>query len=159
MEVLFAQETSIERVLLERIAGSNSSIHLALYRLTNLRLARALVEAYRRGLDVRVVLDAGKYEANPALEQLFTEHGVPHRPFAGRQGPPTKMHHKFAIFDEKLVTTGSYNWTEESEEQNFDELILLREEAVVARYRKAFEQLWAQASRASAADESLRSTL
>lgn len=150
-ELFFAEETSVEHILLEVIGGSRASIHVAAYRLTNLRLAQALAESHRRGLDVRVVLDAGKYEANPALAQLFSEHGVPHRTLAGRLGPPTKMHHKFAVFDGRMVTTGSYNWTEESEEQNFDDLIILREEAVVARYRNAFEQLWQRAARAAAA--------
>lgn len=151
-ELFFAQETSIERILLDAISSSRASIHVAAYRLTNLHLAQALAEAFRRGLDVRVVLDAAKYEANPALAQLFSEHGVPHRPLAGRLGPPTKMHHKFAIFDGQMVTTGSYNWTEESEEQNFDELIILREEALVARYRNVFEHLWQSARRAASAD-------
>ena len=151
MELFFAEETSIERRLLEAIAGSQASIHLAAYRLTNLRLAKALAEAHHRGLEVRVVLDAGKFEANPALAELFTEHGVPHRALAGRQGPPTKMHHKFAIFDGHMVTTGSYNWTEESEEQNFDDLIIVREEAVVARYRSLFERLWQRAAQAAPA--------
>lgn len=150
-ELFFAEEMSIERVLLDAITGSRASIHVAAYRLTNLRLAQALADAHRRGLDVRAVLDSAKYEANPALAQLFSEHGVPHRPLAGRLGPPTKMHHKFAIFDGRMVTTGSYNWTDESEEQNFDDLIILREEALVARYRTAFEQLWRRAARAASA--------
>lgn len=152
VELHFSQDGSIERLLLETMAVSRASISLAAYRLTNLRLAQGLVDAHRRGLDVRIVLDAVKYEANLALAELFQEHGVPHRPIAGRQGPPTKMHHKFAIFDDRMVTTGSYNWTDESEEQNFEDLVILRDEALVARYRGAFEQLWERAARAVSAD-------
>lgn len=152
VELCFSVETSIERWLLETISSSKATIRLAAYRLTNLRLGQALADAHRRGLDVRVLLDAVKFEANPALAELFNRHGVPHRATAGRQGPPTKMHHKFAIFDDRMVSTGSYNWTEESEEQNFEDLIVLREEALVVRYRRAFDQLWQRAARAASAD-------
>ena len=152
VELYFSQETSIERLLLKTMTSSRATISLAAYRLTNLRLGQGLVEAHRRGLEVRVVLDAVKYEANRPLAELFKEHGVPHRAIAGRQGPPTKMHHKFAIFDDRMVTTGSYNWTDESEEQNFEDLILLREESLVARYRLAFELLWQRSVRAASAD-------
>lgn len=151
-ELFLSRETSIERLLLDSIANCKASVRLAAYRLTNLRLAQGLVEAHRRGLDVRVVLDAVKCEANPALAELFDEHRVPYRTLFGREGPPTKMHHKFAIFDDGMVSTGSYNWTEESEEQNFEDLILLRDEALVARYRTAFEQLWQRAAQAASAD-------
>ena len=56
------------------------------------------------------------------------------------------MHHKFAILDNHTVLTGSYNWTPESEEQNYENLLVLREPAQVEAYQREFEALW-EASR------------
>ena len=56
------------------------------------------------------------------------------------------MHHKFAIVDSQWLLTGSYNWTLESEEQNFENLILLRDRESIELYAQEFETLWAEAT-------------
>jgi phosphatidylserine/phosphatidylglycerophosphate/cardiolipin synthase-like enzyme len=38
--------------------------------------------------------------------------------------------------------TGSYNWTLESEDGNFENLVVLTEPAAVAVYQSEFEALW-----------------
>jgi phosphatidylserine/phosphatidylglycerophosphate/cardiolipin synthase-like enzyme len=52
------------------------------------------------------------------------------------------MHHKFAIFDDRLVATGSYNWTQSAERANYENLILLDDPKVVARFTEEFQRLW-----------------
>ena len=37
------------------------------------------------------------------------------------------MHHKFAILDGQTAITGSYNWTVESDEENFENLVILHD--------------------------------
>jgi phosphatidylserine/phosphatidylglycerophosphate/cardiolipin synthase-like enzyme len=53
------------------------------------------------------------------------------------------MHHKFALLDNELVLTGSYNWTLASEEQNYENLLILRDPEHIKIYREEFEALWA----------------
>jgi phosphatidylserine/phosphatidylglycerophosphate/cardiolipin synthase-like enzyme len=43
------------------------------------------------------------------------------------------------------VLTGSYNWTTESEQENYENVIVLREPIQVQQYREEFEALWSQA--------------
>jgi phosphatidylserine/phosphatidylglycerophosphate/cardiolipin synthase-like enzyme len=57
------------------------------------------------------------------------------------------MHHKFVILDQQTVVTGSYNWTHESEEENQENLLILRDEYSVEAYSQEFEALWAGAAR------------
>jgi len=40
------------------------------------------------------------------------------------------------------VLTGSYNWTTESEELNFDNLVVLRDRDTIKRFSREFELLW-----------------
>jgi phosphatidylserine/phosphatidylglycerophosphate/cardiolipin synthase-like enzyme len=91
---------------------------LALYRLSQPRLARAIHNAARSGVRVRVILDRQKYELTPAAQQLLARFAIPYRLMSGRRGRYAKMHHKFAVLDGRTALTGSYNWTEESEENN-----------------------------------------
>jgi phosphatidylserine/phosphatidylglycerophosphate/cardiolipin synthase-like enzyme len=128
---------------IERLIGaSETSIDAALYRLNLPRLARALEEAAARGVRVRLVLDRNKYEETPATRELLAASAIPFRLRYGREGPGSKMHHKFAIFDGRTAITGSYNWTLESEGQNFENLIALREAKLVEVLQREFESLW-----------------
>jgi phosphatidylserine/phosphatidylglycerophosphate/cardiolipin synthase-like enzyme len=67
---------------------------------------------------------------------------VPFRLSRGRGERAGKMHHKFVIFDGRAVTTGSYNWTLESEEENYENLLVLDDPRQVESFRREFEALW-----------------
>jgi phosphatidylserine/phosphatidylglycerophosphate/cardiolipin synthase-like enzyme len=56
------------------------------------------------------------------------------------------MHHKFAVFDERLVATGSYNWTNSAEHANYENLVVLEEPALVSRFQQEFRRLWREAN-------------
>lgn len=51
------------------------------------------------------------------------------------------MHHKFAIFDGRVLVTGSYNWTDSAEAQNFENILVLDDREVVLRYVRLFDRL------------------
>lgn len=55
------------------------------------------------------------------------------------------MHNKFAVFDGRLVETGSYNWTTSATSYNFENAIFIRDLKVSARYEEEFQHIWAQA--------------
>jgi mitochondrial cardiolipin hydrolase len=129
---------TIERLILEARFG----VDAALYRITNPRLARALGQGRNRGLRVRLLIDRNKYQETEVTRQLLAENSLPFQAIYGRKGRGSKLHHKFAILDHHIVLAGSYNWTVESEEQNFDHVLILREPDVVLAHQQEFERLW-----------------
>ena len=54
----------------------------------------------------------------------------------------SKVHHKFVILDGEIVFAGSYNWTLESDEQNCETMLIIRDPSVVLPYVQEFEELW-----------------
>jgi phosphatidylserine/phosphatidylglycerophosphate/cardiolipin synthase-like enzyme len=52
------------------------------------------------------------------------------------------MHYKFAIFDGKLLVTGSYNWTASAERFNQENALFLDEPDIIRRYQARFDQLF-----------------
>jgi len=52
------------------------------------------------------------------------------------------MHHKFAIFDGKLLVTGSYNWTDSAERYNHENVLVLEDPAIINRYQTRFNRLF-----------------
>jgi phosphatidylserine/phosphatidylglycerophosphate/cardiolipin synthase-like enzyme len=147
-EIILTRADSAAEVIERLIEATTASVDAALYRFNHPRLACALEEAARRGVGVRLVLDRNKYEESRATQQLLSNGPIPFRLLYGRRGPGSKMHHKFAILDGRIALTGSYNWTLESEEENFENLLILREPEQLATYRKEFEALWADAAKA-----------
>ncbi|MCA9226879.1 MAG: endonuclease, partial [Planctomycetales bacterium] len=52
------------------------------------------------------------------------------------------MHHKFALFDRRLLLTGSYNWTRGAAEYNEENLLVTNLASLVKRYAGEFDKLW-----------------
>jgi len=145
VDVLLTREESVAANIDRLIGGSRSSIVAALYRLNSKRLGRALGEAGERGVSIRLVLDRTKYEETEVTREIVANGRFAFRLTHGRRGRASKMHHKFVLVDESIVLTGSYNWTNESEEDNYENLVVLREPRVIEVYRAEFERLWAEA--------------
>jgi phosphatidylserine/phosphatidylglycerophosphate/cardiolipin synthase-like enzyme len=146
IEVMLSRAESVAARIERHIRSAGESIDAAIYRFNQPRLAAALGEAVRRGITVRLILDRNKYEESRSTRELLGEGAIPFRLLYGRQGAGSKMHHKFAVLDGRTVLTGSYNWTVESEEQNFENLLLLDEWEGVELYKLEFEALWAEAT-------------
>ena len=53
------------------------------------------------------------------------------------------QHDKFAIFDGRLLVTGSYNWTSSAEAWNYENALFLDDPALITRYAVRFERLLA----------------
>lgn len=146
VEVIFTRAKSVAERIESLLRETSVSVDAALYRFNNPRLASALVEAVRRTVKVRVVLDRNKYDESPSLREIFAKGRIAFRLSYGRQGAGSKMHHKFALLDGHTALTGSYNWTLESEGDNFENLVILREPRELELYAREFETLWAEAA-------------
>ncbi len=153
-EVHFTRDGSIAELIKAQVLETRHSIDAALFRLTIPSLAEDLMAAAGRGVELRLVLDRGKYEETKATRELLKEYRLPFRLLGGREKEDkAKMHHKFAILDRRTALTGSYNWTTESEDLNFENLVLLQDEKVVAGFSQEFERLWSAAEKVKGAGE------
>ncbi|RME72791.1 MAG: DUF1669 domain-containing protein [Planctomycetota bacterium] len=130
------------RSCLERIvslfAEAQHSVEVCVFTITDDRITNAIGDAHRRGVRLRVITDDDKaLDRGSDIEQLV-RWGIEVR----RDDSPHHMHHKFAIFDGRLVLTGSYNWTRSAERANQENLVVLEHPALIAAFSRTFEQLW-----------------
>ncbi len=100
---------------------------------------------------VRLVFDRAQFGQ---LEEMrwFVEQGFDLRLSNGLDGERGVQHNKFAVFDGLLLETGSYNWTQNARENNFENLQFFNEAARVAAYAAYFERIRSQASLPMSAD-------
>jgi len=145
-EVISTRGNSVAEAILRLLGEATTSVDAALCGFNSPQLAAALEDAGCRGVRVRLVLDRNKYEESRTMREVLAKGSIPFRLLYGRRGPGTKMHHKFALFDGRTAMAGSYNWTVESEEQNYETLLILREPKVLQALGEEFEALWAAAA-------------
>ncbi len=137
-EVLFEPQQNCGARLRELIDRARSSIWICVFTLTDDRLARAILAAHRRGVAVRIITDDDKSFDRGSDIRRLAEAGIP----VAMDQSPAHMHHKFALFDQRIAVTGSYNWTRGAAEQNHENIVVTDDERLVERFRDEFERLW-----------------
>jgi phosphatidylserine/phosphatidylglycerophosphate/cardiolipin synthase-like enzyme len=133
----------VRRRLVRAIQDSRKTIDIAVYNFTASELAEALYAAQARGVHIRVLVDQEMAETGGSGIRGLRLNGVAVRSL----GIPEQslMHHKFAVFDERLVATGSYNWTNSAEHANYENLVVLEDPEMVRRFQQEFRRLWQEA--------------
>ena len=56
-------------------------------------------------------------------------------------------HNKFGIYDQKVVSTGSFNWTNPAEERNSENCLRIENAKIANQYLVRFETLWPEQQR------------
>ena len=142
-DVYFSPDGGIRKQLVHTIQQSRQHIDIAVYQFTSTELASALVAAKDRGVRIRILTDREKIESDgPALRKLRSA-GIAIRSLGVVE--QSLMHNKFAVFDDRVVATGSYNWTQSAERANYENLVLLDDPELVARFGREFQRLWREA--------------
>lgn len=139
-EVYFSPHGRIQEKILKRIHSSNTTLDLAMYSLTSKEIAEALDNAGRRGVKVRIIRDISQTKEKNDADSLL---GGPHVEVRLLKGLGRGiMHDKFAIFDGKEGFTGSYNWTQNAELDNYENAFFFTDPPILQDYEKEFARLW-----------------
>jgi phosphatidylserine/phosphatidylglycerophosphate/cardiolipin synthase-like enzyme len=60
-------------------------------------------------------------------------------------GNPRGMHHKVILIDERIVITGSYNFSNNAKTRNDENTLIIHNPEMVALFREEFERVWEEA--------------
>lgn len=136
-EVHYAPVENLERIDVALIRSARRSIDLAAYTLTDRQVAEALVDARRRGVAVRVVLDPGQSHAVDLLRQITDGVRV--------KTPGPYMHLKAYAVDNRVLRSGSANLSASGLKRQDNDLVVLRARKAVVAFRARFETIWGAA--------------
>ncbi len=130
----------IESEIIKALDEAEKSIYIAMYSFTDDQLADAVIRAHDRGVTtVRILLDDGQDsdEGNRQFPKLI------HAGIEVRVEHVTGLlHHKFAVIDERLVITGSYNWSDNADDNNFENVVFISCKEIAEVYVKEFNEIW-----------------
>ncbi len=124
--------------ILGQLGRTRRTADICVFTITDDRIARAILYAQARKVQVRVITDNDKqYDGGSDIARLRgagvavkvdeTEH---------------HMHHKFAVLDGAVLLNGSYNWTRSASTFNEENLITSSEPGLVQAFARQFAELW-----------------
>lgn len=147
VEVFFSATDGCEDKVIKSISSAQKSIKIAIYHLTSREITKALIDAKKRGVDVKIIADGEQAKdkfskvlvlAKEGIDVKITDYSARKKRFL-----TPKMHHKFMIVDSKYVMTGSFNFTASAEELNDENCVFIYDSTeVVEKFEKEFERLW-----------------
>ncbi len=142
-QAFFCPEDNCASKLVQQINSSQKSVHAAVYSFTSAKIANALIEAKKRGVEVRIITDAVQAESKYSKDELLGQNGIEVRI---RRIDGGSMHNKFMAIDSGLVATGSFNYTENADETNDENLVFLVNQEIIDEFESEFSEIWQQAS-------------
>lgn len=115
-QVGFSPEGSARELVLSVINSSSKSIRMMAYSFTAPDIAKALVRAKERGVDVKIVVDekGNRGRSSIAAMNYIVNHNIPLR----TNSTYAIMHDKLIVSDGETVETGSFNFTSSAERRN-----------------------------------------
>ena len=147
---LFSDQVRISDSLIGAIDATRETLDIAIYELAIREIHAALQRAKARGVRVRIVMDQSHvfpekqgHGRSPEVQALIDE-GFDVKMLRGGDLHGI-MHNKFAVFDGRLVETGSYNWSRAADVQHYENALFLNEPSRVASYRNDWAWMWAAA--------------
>ncbi len=95
-----------------------------------------LVQAFESSdLELRLVMDYNNYNDNRHLLANLSGN-------IKTGAPDIQMHNKFCIFDNSIVTTGSFNPTVRGNYDNNNNLLVIHSKYIAENYLEEFDELW-----------------
>ena len=116
--------------IIKQIDAAKVSVYVQAYSFTSEPIAQALERAKVRNVDVRVLLDKSWRNESPKVEPELVAAGIP----VLIDGKHAIAHNKLCIIDNAIVTTGSFNLTNQAERMNAENLLVIHDAGIAAKY-------------------------
>lgn len=130
VDVYFSPRGGCTEAIIKEINRAKTDIYVQAYSFTSSPIAKALLDASKRGVKVEAILDksqrTAKYSSATFLANvriatyIDDKHAI--------------AHNKIMIIDGATVITGSFNFTKAAEEKNAENLMIVRSKELAKLY-------------------------
>lgn len=128
-DVCFAPYDNCTSQIINAISQAKRQILVQAYSFTSVPIAKALVNAKNKGVEVKIILDKSQITAKYFAVKFFTNHGIS----PSIDYKPAIAHNKTMIIDNEIVVTGSFNFTKAARE-NAENLLIIYDTGLAKKY-------------------------
>ena len=129
-QVYFSPNGNCSESIIREIGSAKSEILVQAYSFTSVPIAKALVDAHRRGVKVEAILDKSQRKEKYTSATFLANMGIP----TYIDDKHAIAHNKIIVIDGKTVITGSFNFTKAAEEKNAENLIIIKSKELARVY-------------------------
>lgn len=139
IKVFFSPSSKCENSIIKLIDESKQRIDAAVYAINNKDIVEALKKAHKRGVKIRILTDRLQASQKKSKVRELYNAGINIRVHSKNK----IEHNKFSVFDGKVASSGSYNWTEPATTKNSENCVFfIKNKKVVKEYQDRFNYLW-----------------
>ncbi len=131
----FSPFDNLDLVVLEVLDTAQSEVIIAQYNIRRESILKKLVELANRGVSIRVVVDQRNAAKDYNTGDDFLEENGIEILRTKPSGRYALMHLKSTVIDNKIVMTGSYNWSSTATLANNENMVVINNEDVATKYR------------------------
>jgi len=140
--VRFGAEDEVATYLAELLGTAQSEIRFMAFSFTQDDMGGTILRRAVNGVDVAGIFETrGSETEYSELSYLFCA-GLPMR----QDGNPRTMHHKVFVIDEHIVVTGSFNFSNNADQSNDENIVVIDNAEIAAAYLQEFDRLWSIAT-------------
>ena len=130
IQVFFSPQGGCTEAVVANLDKATNTVLVQAYSFTSSPIAKALVDAEKRGVKVQVILDKSnrteKYSSADFIQRADIPTYIDAKHAIG--------HNKIMIIDGKTVLTGSFNFTKAAEFNNAENLLVIQDPVLAKKY-------------------------
>ena len=126
--------------IIDLIKNAEESVKVASFSFTHEELADELLKADINGINVSVLIERRQRNVQNSQYTRLKDFGVDIKV----DGNKYNMHHKFIIIDNKIVVTGSPNYSFSGFNRNDENMLIIYNENLALRFVREFDRLFGE---------------
>jgi len=130
LQVYFSPNGGCTDATIKEIDNAKSEILVQAYSFTSTAIAKALLNAHKRGVNVEAVLDKSQRKEKYTSATFLANSRIP----TFIDSVHAIAHNKIMIIDGQTVITGSFNFTKAAEEKNAENLLIIKSPELAKLY-------------------------
>lgn len=137
VEVFFSPRGGVIEAVVNEIKAAQQEILIQAYSFTSKPIAKALLEARKRGVKIEAVLDKSNATAKYSAATFLANAGIP----VLIDDKHAIAHNKVMIIDRRVLITGSFNFTTAAENKNAENLLVIKDnKQLIEKYLSNYER-------------------
>ena len=132
------QDKCITNAIIPLINKAENYIYIPTFVLTDRGITSALISAKKRGVDVRMIIDALNASVQHSKHKELRNGGI----LVKTENYAGKMHSKSIIIDDKYTVVGSMNFSFSGENKNDENLLVIQNPQMTKAYKQFFLYQW-----------------
>lgn len=129
-EICFTPGQNCTNLIIKNMDKAKKSLLVQAYSFTSAPIAKAIIDAKKRGVDVKVILDKSQFSQKYSSSKFLMNQEIQ----IWKDDKVAIAHNKVMIIDDMITITGSFNFTKAAQERNAENVLIIDDSVLAKKY-------------------------